>query len=143
MSIRLLVIIGILAGAGYYYFQYMGVKPDELLAEAHITKDRSGKNLELRFAVPIRFLGHFPESTGDVLQIQFRGIGISGYNKNYSLIDKLIDAGLAKEGMIQDVRFEGAVAGGPFIVVRFVQPVNFKITEVDGLKGLIVTYEAA
>jgi hypothetical protein len=46
----------------------------------------------------------------------------------------------SQEKLLQDVRYEGNVPGGPFIVVKFDKPMKFQVSESNGLNGLIVNY---
>lgn len=142
MSLKNIIIILMLVTAGYVYVKYLGEKPNHLIASLNITSDKTGKNLEFAFVNPIRYLGHFPEDASDILQIKIRSIGFHEFNENFSLVGNIVDSTVVREGQIKDIRYEGDVPGGPFIVVRFVNPVETKISESNGLKGLIVNYKA-
>ncbi|HEY5602498.1 MAG TPA: hypothetical protein VIM41_05270 [Gammaproteobacteria bacterium] len=135
-SIALVITIGI-----YVYFKYGQETPAQLVSNFHITSDKDGNNLEFGFANPVRYLGHFPDEYSDVLQIKMRAIGFADFNENMSLMDQFIVAVDGQEKFIEDVRYEGDVPGGPFIVVRFTKPMSYRVTASNGLKGLIVNYK--
>jgi hypothetical protein len=136
LSLVLAIIIGV-----YVYYKYGQEAPAQLVSDFHITSDKDGNNLEFGFANPVRYLGHFPEDSSDVLQVKLRAIGFGDFTENFSLLDQFIPATETQEKFLEDVRYEGDVPGGPFIVVRFTKPMNYRVTESNGLKGLIISYK--
>ena len=135
LSILLAIVIGV-----YVYYKYAQEAPSQLVSDFHITSDKEGNNLEFGFANPVRYLGHFPDDNSDVLQVKLRAIGFSEFPENFSLLDQFMVAAEGQEKFLQDVRYEGNVPGGPFLVVRFSKPMTYRVTESNGLKGLIVSY---
>lgn len=135
LSILLILIIGL-----YVYYKYGQEAPAQLVSDFHITSDKDGNNLEFEFANPVRYLGHFPDDNSDVLQVKLRAIGFTEFTENLSLMDQYLTPADSQESLLQDVRYEGNVPGGPFIVVKFKKPMAYRVSESNGLKGLIVTY---
>ena len=135
LSILLILVIGL-----YVYYKYGQEAPAQLVSDFHITSDKDGNNLEFEFANPVRYLGHFPDDNSDVLQVKLRAIGFTEFTENMSLMDQYLTPADSQESFLQDVRFEGNVPGGPFIVVKFKKPMAYRVSESNGLKGLIVTY---
>ena len=135
ISIILIICIGI-----YSYYKYGDTDTGPLVSDLHITSDREGHNLEFGFNNSVRYLGHFPEEVSDIVQVKLRAIGFSEFHENVSLLDKFVRPSDIKEKFLQDVRYEGDVPGGPFLVVRFAKPMKFSVSESNGLKGLIISY---
>ena len=135
LSILLILVIGL-----YVYYKYGQEAPAQLVSDFHITSDKDGNNLEFEFANPVRYLGHFPDDNSDVLQVKLRAIGFTEFTENMSLMDQYLTPADSQESFLQDVRYEGNVPGGPFIVVKFKKPMAYRVSESNGLKGLIVTY---
>lgn len=135
ISILLIIAIGI-----YAYFKYGANEQGQLVNNLHITSDREGHNLEFEFNNSVRYLGHFPEEQSDIVQVKLRAIGFSEFRENVSLLDQFVQPADIKEKFLRDVRYEGDVPGGPFLVVRFAKPMKFKVAESNGLKGLIISY---
>ena len=136
LSLVLAIIIGV-----YVYYKYGQEAPAQLVSDFHITTDKDGNNLEFGFANPVRYLEHFPEDNSDVLQVKIRAIGFSDFTENFSLMDRFIAAADSQEKFLEDVRYEGDVPGGPFIVVRFTKSMKYRVNESNGLKGLIISYK--
>ena len=141
MSFKNLSIILILAIGVYAYYKYGQEAPEQLVNDLHITSDKDGNNLEFDFANPVRYLGHFPDDNSDIIQIKLRAIGFSEFRENISLLDQFVTPADMQEKFLQDVRYEGNVPGGPFLVVRFSKPMSYRVTESNGLKGLIISYK--
>ena len=136
LSILLVLVIGV-----YVYYKYAQEAPAQLVSEFHITSDKDGNNLEFGFANPVRYLGHFPDDSSDVLQVKLRAIGFSEFTENFSLLDQFNASADGREKFLEDVRYEGNVPGGPFLIVRFTKSMTYRVTESNGLKGLIVSYK--
>lgn len=135
LSIILIAVIGI-----YAYFKYGETTSEQLVNNLHITSDREGHNLEFDFNNSVRYLGHFPNEESDIVQVKLRAIGFSEFPENISLLDQFVQPAIIEEKFLRDVRYEGDVPGGPFIVVRFSKPMKFSVSESNGLKGLIISY---
>jgi hypothetical protein len=127
--------------AGFIYLTFFGEKPDTLVADVVIIKDKDASNLQVEFASPVRHLGHFPEKQGDLLQIKLRAISFHDFNESYSLINTFIQSHEAKDSLITDIRYEGNVPGGPFLTIKFTQPVSYQVNEGDGLKAMLINYK--
>ena len=140
MSFKNIIIILIITIGVYSYFKYAEQTSEQLVSNLHITSDREGHNLEFDFNNSVRYLGHFPEEASDIVQVKLRAIGFSEFRENVSLLDQFVQPGEIKEKFLQDVRYEGDVPGGPFLVVRFSKPMKFNVLESNGLKGLIISY---
>jgi len=113
----------------YLYMTIFAEKPDKLVSEVTLTTSGNQKNLAFDFTTPVRYLGHFPESYGEVLQ-------------NYSILGQIAKSGSSTDNLIRDVRYEGNVEGGPFLVVRFAKPLNYEVNESDGLSSLSISFDA-
>ena len=68
--------------AGYFYMTYMGGNEGELVADMIITSEKNEKMLDVEFNGAVRYIGHFPEQEGDILQIKFRTITFGGEKNN-------------------------------------------------------------
>jgi hypothetical protein len=141
MTIRNALLIMALITAGFIYVTVFGDKPETLVSEVVLTKDKEKSNLQVDFASPVRYVGHFPENEGDILQIKLRAISFHDFNENYSLIDLFLQTPEARDSHIADIRYEGNVPGGPFLIIKFTQPVSYQVGEGDGLKAMLINYK--
>jgi hypothetical protein len=116
---------------------------DRVLVEgAVLIREEEGKILHLDFSAPVRLVGSYPESSGDILQIKLRVIAIDDFKENLSLLEKFVGVAEGKELHITHMRYEGNVPGGPFIIMKFSKPVKWDIAEDDGLIGMNITIKS-
>ncbi len=142
MTIKNILLIMVLITAGFIYITFFGEKPDTLIAEVVITKDKETNSLQVDFAGPVRHIGHFPETEGEILQIKLRAISFHEFNESYSLVNTFLQKHEAKDHHIADIRYEGNVPGGPFLTIKFSRPVSYEVNEGEGLKAMLINYKA-
>lgn len=117
---------------------------DRTLVEgATIIREEEGKILHIDFSAPVRIVGSFPESSGDIVQIKLGVIAVDDFNENVSLLEKFVGIEEGKELHMTHMRYEGNVPGGPFIIMQFNKPVQWTLTEGDGLLGMNVVIKAS
>jgi len=141
VTLRNVLLIMAVITAGFLYFTFFGEKPETLISDVLLTKDKNTSNLQLDFASPVRHIGHFPENEGDILQIKLRAISFHEFTENYSVLKKYLQNAKAKDYNIEDIRYEGNVPGGPLVIVKFSQPVVYQINEGEGLKAMLINYK--
>lgn len=121
---------------GYILGVYSFDSDRTLVEGAVLIREEEGKILHLDFSAPVRFVGSYPESSGDILQIKLRAIAIGDFKENLSLLEEFVGIAEGKELYITHMRYEGNVPGGPFIIMKFSKPVQWDITEDDALVGM-------
>ena len=118
--------------------------PNRTLVEgAVLIREEEGKILHLDFSAPVRIVGSFPETSGDIAQIKLRTIAIDDFSENLSLLEKFVGIEEGKEIHMTHMRYEGNVPGGPFIIMKFNKPVQWILTEGDGLLGMNIVVKAS
>ena len=127
-----------------YIMGVFSFDPDRALVDgAVLIREEEGKILHLDFSAPVRIAGSFPESTGDIVQIKLSVIAVDGFRENVSLLEKFVGIEEGKELHITHMQYEGNVPGGPFIVMKFNKPVQWTLTEGDGLLGMNIVIKAS
>lgn len=128
-----LLIVFILA----YVMGVISFDPDRVLIDdAVLIREEGGKSLQLDFSAPVRIVGSFPKSSGDIVQIKLSVIAFGNFRENVSLLDKYVGVEEGKELFLTDMHYEGNVPGGPFIVMKFSKPVHWTLTEGESLLGM-------
>ena len=114
----------------------------KLIEDVVLVREADQKFLQLAFTAPVRLVGNYPKQTGDILQVKLRVIGIGRFDENFSLLEKIgVEEG--KEIHMSKMYYEGDVPGGPFLVMKFDRPVQWEITEGDGLLGMYIFIKEA
>lgn len=107
-----------------------------LIDDAVLIREAERKILHLDFSAPVRLVGSYPESTGDIVQIKLAVIAFGKFDNNLSLLEKFVGIEEGKEIHMTHMRYEGNVPGGPFLVMRFDRSVHWKVGEGEGLLGM-------
>lgn len=121
---------------GYVMGVYSFDTDRTLVEGAVLIREEEEKILHLDFSAPVRIVGSFPESSGDIVQIRLSAIAFDKFNENLSLLEKFVGIEEGKELHMTHMRYEGNVPGGPFIIMKFNKPVMWTLTEGDGLLGM-------
>lgn len=108
----------------------------ELIDDVVLIREAEQKVLQLEFSAPVRLVGSYPESTGDIAQIKLGVIAFGDFDKNFSLLEKFVGIEEGKEVHMTDMQYEGNVPGGPFLVMKFDRKMHWKISEGEGLMGM-------
>lgn len=109
-----------------------------LIEDAVLIREEDNKSIQIDFSAPVRIVGIFPEKSGDIVQIKLRVIAFGEFDENLSILEKFVGIEEGKEIHVTHMRYEGNVPGGPFLVMKFDQPVEWNITEGDSLLGMNV-----
>ena len=108
----------------------------QLVEDVVLVREAEQKFLQLAFSAPVRLVSVYPEIAGDILQVRLRVIAFGRFDENISLLKKFVGEEEAREIYMQKMYYEGDVPGGPFLVMKFSRPVQWEVTEGDGLSGM-------
>lgn len=137
MSKLLLAVVVVLLG-GYAFGIYSFDADRHLIADVVLVRAEGEKVMDIKFSAPVRFIGSLPKDRGDIVQIRLRPIAVDDFSENVSLLEQYMSAEDGKEIFLKEMRYEGNVPGGPFLVLLFSKPVKFQVSETDALSGLSI-----
>lgn len=108
----------------------------KLIDDVVLIREAEQKILQLEFSAPVRLVGSYPESSGDIVQIKLGVIAFGKFNNNLSLLDEFVGVEEGKEVHMTYMQYEGNVPGGPFLVMKFDRKVHWEASEGEGLMGM-------
>lgn len=108
----------------------------KLVDDVVLVREAEHKILQLEFSAPVRLVGSYPESSGDIVQIKLSVIAFGKFDENLSLLEQFVGVEEGKEIHMTHMQYEGNVPGGPFLVMKFDRQVHWKISEGDRLLGM-------
>jgi len=114
--------------------------PETIFDDVLVSEEGSLIVMHVKTNLPMRYVDHLPEGPSDFIQIHVRPISLLGADKNEYMGNEAILPGFIEQVPILDVAYEGSVPGGPFISLRFKQPVNFQIKEDPDLQGVLLYF---
>jgi len=115
----------------------------KLIDDVVLIREAEQKILQLEFSAPVRFLGSYPASSGDIVLIKLSVIAFGQFDENLSLLEPFVGVEEGKEIHLTQMRYEGNVPGGPFLVMKFDRPVEWSVSEGEGLLGMNVVVKAS
>lgn len=104
-------------------------------------KDESGvTTIDILFGVPLKYQKHFPQNTGEIVQIQ---LSLDTGDEDRELHKEVREGGelLSMEGkksVLVYVTYEEGVPGGPYLTLRFSRSVKFEVVSGPDSKSLSV-----
>jgi hypothetical protein len=108
----------------------------KLIDDVVLIREAEHKILQLEFSAPVRLVGSYPKSSGDIVQIKLGVIAFGKFDNNLSLLDQFVGAEEGKEIHMTNMQYEGNVPGGPFLVMKFDRKMHWKVSEGESLMGM-------
>ncbi len=133
-------LVAIAALAGLYYAYPLIVGPDRVIDDVTAFTEDNAIVLQVHFSVPVRYENHFPQRTGEFLQVKARlvSLGVSAWKETLgrgNVRPELAD----KIGLVT-VAYEGDAPGGPFVTLLFNHPTTFEVRQEQSFDSLMVVF---
>ncbi len=106
---------------------------ENALSGLQIIEQKDAIILEIDFAIPVKYIKHFPPKEGEILQIQLQAVGEKAL-KRESLTPPPTD--LLPLAL---VTYEGDIPGGPYVTIRFNYGVEYTVEDAPGSNSILVT----
>jgi len=94
--------------------------------------------LEVELSFPFRYQSHFPLETGDELRIRITPARVPASDLNSVFKHEGLVPPNAESAAIDEVVYEGDAAGGPYLTVRFTQPVRYQVIQGNDYRSLSI-----
>ena len=127
-----------IAVLGYAYPVIFG--PSQVIEAVDIFTEDEAIVVQVDFGVPVRYEEHYPEKTGEILQIKCRLVSLSGISKKEIVSITTLRPELVDQISLVNVTYEGGVPGGPLLTMLFSEPVKYEVREDPQLKSLFVVF---
>jgi len=95
--------------------------------------------VRIRFSVPTRYLRHTPSGRGDTINIQVFPLDVAGGDASAFIGRESLQIPRDFPVPIEDITYEGVVAGRPFLEIRFSHPVRFEVRQGSDLRSLEIS----
>jgi hypothetical protein len=130
----------VVAALGFYYAWPLITGPSRVIDEVTAFSENDTVVVQVNFAVPVRYENHFPERSGEFLQVKLRLVSLGKTQWKESLGLSKVRPELAKQVGLVDVAFEGDVEGGPLVTFLFTRAAEFELRQDTGLNTLMVVF---
>ena len=114
---------------------------DKIIDSALLNVANGHVILEVELTFPFRYQSHFPPETGNELRIRISPVRVPASD---------LDAVFRREGLvppdadtaaIDEVIYEGDAVGGPYLTVRFTQPVRYQVIPGGDYRSLSIVIQ--
>ena len=101
----------------------------------------SPPQLRINFTIPLQYLNHVPESSGDELEIQFQNISRNTFSIENALNEQQIVTAAKSSKVIPllDARYEQRSASRGVIIIRFSRSINYSVQPGTDRRHITIT----
>ena len=100
---------------------------DKIIDSALLRIDGENTFLDVQLTFPFRYLSHFPQEAGEELRIRIRPVRVPSSDLNAAFLREATVPPNADIAAIDEVIYEGDSASGPWLTIRFTQPVRYQV----------------
>jgi len=111
---------------------------DRVLADVKIVEKTECAVIHIGLNFPVRYLEHFPLSSGDELRIRLVPIAISADDREALFKRESVRPDPNDLAQLSEVVYEGDVAGGPYLTLLFRHPVQYKVSQGSDFRSILV-----
>ena len=134
------VISGIVLLVVFVYAYPVIFGPSQVIESVDIFTEDENVVVQIDFSVPVRYENHFPETTGEMLQLKCRLVSLAKIDRKEIISIDTLRPELVKQISLVNITFEGGVPGGPYVTLLFNKPVEYEVREDSQLKSLFVIF---
>jgi len=110
-----------------------------IINQVEVTELGDKTEFGIAFNFPIRYERHFPADYGETIEIRLSAVLVS--KDDADLLKERESIRLSDSGYtpLLDISYEGDLPGGPYLTVRFLRPVAYKVQQGADFRSLLVT----
>jgi len=110
-----------------------------VLQDIKISAKDKDTDIDIDLGVPLEYVKHFPQSFGEIVQIQLN-LGPEQGREIHKEVRQGSDLQppAGREPLLIYVTYEEGVPGGPYLTLRFVKPVHFRVDAQKNLNTLSI-----
>ena len=112
-----------------------------ILTDVAFNVGEQGFTVDVAFSLPVRYLRHFPPEEGETLQIRLGPLAVSDVDAG--LLHGRESARIPRDLALPllDLSYEGDLPGGPYLTLRFTEPMRFTVQQGVDFRSLTITVE--
>jgi len=109
-----------------------------IISNVEMNEIADGTSLHIEFTLPVRYKSHFPRDFGDTVQISLQAVAVSAVDQDFLQQRESFNLSNSAGIPLLDITYEGDLPGGPYLTIRFTEPVAFSVRQGDDFRSLIV-----
>jgi hypothetical protein len=100
---------------------------DKVLQEVDLVQRDGELVVEVLFSFPMRYRSHFPADYGEELRIRMLPVRVPSSDLDAVPRRESVIPEYAGAASVDEVIYEGDIEGGPYLTIRFTQPVSYQV----------------
>ncbi len=114
---------------------------DRIIESALLNTVHHDVILEVKLTFPFRYQSHFPQESGEELRIRVAPVRVPASDLGAVFRREGMVPPDAEKAAIDEVLYEGDIAGGPYVTVRFTRPVRYQVIPGNDYRSLSVVIQ--
>lgn len=110
-----------------------------IIKQVTVSEQADKTEFNIGFIFPVRYVRHFPTDYGETIEIQLKAVLVSEDDADLLGERESIRLPDASYIPLLDISYEGDLPGGPYLTVRFLKPVAYKVQQGADFRSLLVT----
>ncbi len=94
--------------------------------------------LQINMTIPVRYVSHFPRSSGNELHIKLTPIAISPGDRDALFARESLVPVEHAQSFLSEVIYEGDIEGGPYLTLLFNRSVHFSVEQGRDSRSIVV-----
>ncbi len=112
-----------------------------VLSDITVAGSGACKTARIVFSFPIRYINHFPQTQGGEVRIQLKPVAVGALEVQDAL-EREAFSPLDEMKLLNEVIYEGDMAGGPYLSLQFNKTVRFKVAQGTDFRSIDVSFHA-
>jgi len=110
-----------------------------IISDVVVDEHADTTDLRIEFTFPVRYVSHYPETSGDTLEIKLKEVVISSVDAGFLYERESVRLPKTRLIPLLDISYEGDLPGGPYLTIRFRSPVTYQVSQGSDFRSLRVT----
>lgn len=111
-----------------------------IIHDITITEESGYTILQVGFTLPMRYVRHFPYPWGEELRIQMAALSTGPADDELIFRREVVHDLGADAAPLLEIVYEGRIIGGPYLTVRFQQPMEYHVGQGADVNSLVIVF---
>lgn len=114
---------------------------DKILDDVVLTFSDESTVLEVSLTFPLRYQSHFPQTEGTELRIRLKPVRVPSSDLDAVFRREAVTPRYGENAAVDEVIYEGDVAGGPYLTVRFTRIMHYEVIPAPDYRSINIVLQ--
>lgn len=112
--------------------------PDTMIEDVFIADKPEDVVYTIRLSYAFELVDHLPQQKTEIVQVALRSTSLFAATINEYLGSEAISPDILQSQLLTDIAYEGLVVGGPYLTIRFKEPVDYLLTVDKAAQSIVL-----